>query len=70
MSGEPVSDAQAGVRNVRRYSCGLTPRERPKWWRSVAALPKPTSPATQSIEWSVCSSSSWAARTRSPRIQL
>ena len=48
----------------RRYCCGLTPRERVKWWRSVAALPKPTSEAIHSTERSVCSSSSSARSTR------
>lgn len=40
-----------------------------KWWRSVAALPKPTSVAIHSIERSDCSSSAWATWTRWARIQ-
>ena len=50
--------------NARRYSCGLTPRERPKWWRRPAAFPNPTSAAIQSTECSVRSSSSSATRIR------
>ena len=35
-----------------------------KWWRRVAALPNPTSPAIHSMDRSDCSSSSSARCTR------
>ena len=60
----PSAGRLGDEQNVRRYCWGLTDRALVKWCRSIAAVPKPTSPAIQSTERSVVSSSSSARSTR------
>ena len=57
---------QPAARKARRKATGVVPRQRPKWCRRVAALPKPTWLATRSIGSLVSSSRCWARRTRWP----